>query len=215
MLLATIHHDVDDMSVTIPAKRPRVGESLWFLHNLSRILIDGTESENRFSIVEMTGAPGDMPPLHVHHEEDETFYVIEGELQLHIAGRAPVRVAANQAAFAPRGVPHAYRVTSSGATRWLVACTGRSFAGLVRDTSVPALTPTLPVDPQFDPEEVLERSMHAFWERGYRDTSVDDLVNATGVRTALLMELFRLLTCSMILWTANSSSSWAIVRASW
>ncbi len=43
---------------------------------------------------------------------------------------------------------------------------------------------------QFDPEEVLDRSMHAFWERGYRETSVDDLVSATGVRAGSLYHAF-------------------------
>jgi TetR/AcrR family transcriptional regulator, transcriptional repressor for nem operon len=37
---------------------------------------------------------------------------------------------------------------------------------------------------QFDPDEVLDQSMHAFWERGYHETSVDDLVTATGVRAS-------------------------------
>jgi quercetin dioxygenase-like cupin family protein len=142
------------MAATTPTQSERLGEPLWFLHNLSRIHVDGEESEDRFSLIDMTGAPGDMPPLHVHHEEDETFYVIDGKLELHIAGRKPVSVIPGQAAFAPRGVPHAYRVTSPHAAHWLVACTGRSFAGLVRDASAPAATATLPVDPQFDPEEI-------------------------------------------------------------
>jgi TetR/AcrR family transcriptional regulator, transcriptional repressor for nem operon len=43
---------------------------------------------------------------------------------------------------------------------------------------------------QFDPEEVLDRSMREFWERGYRDTSVDDLVEATGVRPGSLYHAF-------------------------
>ncbi|HUO72380.1 MAG TPA: cupin domain-containing protein [Solirubrobacteraceae bacterium] len=148
------------MSATTTTHKQRAGERLWFLHNLSRILVDGEEGEGRFSLVDMTGAPGDMPPLHVHHEEDETFYLIDGELELHIAGREPVRVLPGQAGFAPRGVPHAYRVTSPDATHWLVACTGRSFAGLVRDVSVPARTPTLPVDPQINPEEIARISAH-------------------------------------------------------
>jgi hypothetical protein len=73
------------MSATTAADNQRLGEPLWFLHNRARILVDGEESEERFSLVEMIGASGDMPPLHVHHEEDETFYVIDGELELHIA----------------------------------------------------------------------------------------------------------------------------------
>jgi TetR/AcrR family transcriptional regulator, transcriptional repressor for nem operon len=43
---------------------------------------------------------------------------------------------------------------------------------------------------QFDPEDVLDRSMQEFWRRGYRDTSVDDLVDATGVRPGSLYNAF-------------------------
>jgi TetR/AcrR family transcriptional repressor of nem operon len=43
---------------------------------------------------------------------------------------------------------------------------------------------------QFDPEEVLDRSMREFWERGYRETSVDDLVGVTGVNPGSLYHAF-------------------------
>jgi TetR/AcrR family transcriptional repressor of nem operon len=48
----------------------------------------------------------------------------------------------------------------------------------------------MPRPRQFDPEDVLDRSMHEFWERGYRETSVDDLVEATGVRPGSLYHAF-------------------------
>lgn len=43
---------------------------------------------------------------------------------------------------------------------------------------------------QFDPDELLDRSMHEFWAHGYRDTSVDDLVRVTGVRPGSLYNAF-------------------------
>jgi TetR/AcrR family transcriptional regulator, transcriptional repressor for nem operon len=43
---------------------------------------------------------------------------------------------------------------------------------------------------KFDPDDVIDRSMRAFWERGYRDTSVDELVEATGVRPGSLYNAF-------------------------
>lgn len=43
---------------------------------------------------------------------------------------------------------------------------------------------------QFDPDELLDRSMHEFWAHGYRNTSVDDLVRATGVRPGSLYNAF-------------------------
>src|SRR5438874_678908 len=50
--------------------------SLWFLNNLVTVHVN----EPTLSIVELTGAAGDTPPLHVHTDEDETFYVLEGEV---------------------------------------------------------------------------------------------------------------------------------------
>ena len=43
----------------------------------------------------------------------------------------------------------------------------------------------------FDPDDVVDRSMREFWERGYRDTSVDDLVEATGVHPGSLYNAFQ------------------------
>jgi TetR/AcrR family transcriptional repressor of nem operon len=43
---------------------------------------------------------------------------------------------------------------------------------------------------KFDPDQVLDRSMREFWGRGYRETSVDDLVEATGVQPGSLYNAF-------------------------
>jgi TetR/AcrR family transcriptional regulator, transcriptional repressor for nem operon len=43
---------------------------------------------------------------------------------------------------------------------------------------------------RFDPDEVIDRSMREFWEHGYRDTSVDDIVEATGVQPGSLYHAF-------------------------
>jgi quercetin dioxygenase-like cupin family protein len=45
-------------------------EPLWFLHNLALIHARSDQTNGTYSVVEITGAPGDTPPLHVHlHEE--------------------------------------------------------------------------------------------------------------------------------------------------
>jgi TetR/AcrR family transcriptional regulator, transcriptional repressor for nem operon len=48
----------------------------------------------------------------------------------------------------------------------------------------------MPRPREFDPEEVLERSMREFWAHGYHDTSVDDLVATTGVGPGSLYNVF-------------------------
>src|SRR5882672_4460417 len=48
----------------------------------------------------------------------------------------------------------------------------------------------MPRPREFEPEQVLDSAMRQFWERGYRATSVDDLVRATGVKPGSLYNAF-------------------------
>jgi quercetin dioxygenase-like cupin family protein len=57
---------------------------------------------------------GGAPPLHIHHREHETFYVIAGELTFFI-GDQRIEASAGDFVFAPKGVPHAFLVTSDSA----------------------------------------------------------------------------------------------------
>jgi len=83
-----------------------------------------------------------MPPLHVHHRDDETFYVLEGDGRLFLRDREIVP-APGQAALAPRGVPHTYRVESDRA-RWIVINSPAGFEQLLRAASEPAPGAELP-----------------------------------------------------------------------
>jgi len=81
---------------TVTANRP-----LWFIDNLARVLADGETTAGALDLVEVAARGGDMPPLHVHHDADETFYVLEGEVSLHLPGRS-VTLGAGESFFAPR-----------------------------------------------------------------------------------------------------------------
>jgi hypothetical protein len=76
--------------------------------------------------VEMQMTPGDQPPLHVHHREDEGFAVLDGELTLFQPGRS-VTLRAGEVAVAERGVPHCYLAGPHGA-RVLVTGAEDGFA---------------------------------------------------------------------------------------
>ena len=80
---------------TATANRP-----LWFIDNLARVLADGETTGCALDLVEVEARGGDMPPLHVHHDADETFYV----QRHHRRGRVVLR-AARRAARLPRRVP--------------------------------------------------------------------------------------------------------------
>ena len=132
------------------------GEPRWFIHNLVRVLVDGDETGGRSALTEVIGAPGDMPPLHVHHRDDETFIVLEGTVRVWIGDREAV-AGPGEAVFAPRGVPHAYRVEPGAPARIFVASAPAGFERFVLEASVPAAAPGLPpADIEVDPARLAE-----------------------------------------------------------
>jgi quercetin dioxygenase-like cupin family protein len=117
-------------------------EPLWFIDGLARIHVSGEETGGQLAVVENFAREGDMPPLHVHHREDEVFHVLEGRMTLHLPGET-VELEAGSTVLTPRGVAHTYRVRSETA-RWLVICQPAGFDRFVRAISEPAPADELP-----------------------------------------------------------------------
>ena len=65
-----------------------------------------------------------MAPLHVHHSDDEAWYVVEGELAL-LLGDDEVRVPAGGAALAPRGVRHTFWNPRAEPSSYVIVMTRR------------------------------------------------------------------------------------------
>ncbi len=129
------------------------------------VLLRSEQSGSAVSVTESGSLPGfGGPPLH-HHDFDETFYVIEGELTFQLADEL-FSAKAGELAFAPRGVPHTYANLSVAPTRHLIVCTPAGFeryfarmAAECRGTDSPdwALQPipeVTTVGPRIDPEAV-------------------------------------------------------------
>jgi len=128
-------------------------EQLWFLNTLHTIRVRHDEGADGISLMESLAPHGDSPPLHVHHTEDETFHVLEGELRIR-AGDADVRIGAGETLLASKGVPHTYRVESPEGARFLVITRRGDFERFVRALSRPAERPELPTrDGPPTPEE--------------------------------------------------------------
>jgi quercetin dioxygenase-like cupin family protein len=120
-------------------------EALWFIDTLAWIRVGGEESEGRIALVEMLGPRGHMPPLHLHRADDETFVLLEGEITLYV-GDTVRRLRARDVAFAPKAVPHTFRIESETA-RWLVAATPAGFEHFVAAAGEPAGALELPQEP--------------------------------------------------------------------
>ena len=65
---------------------PDGGERLRFLGDSQmRLKIDGGDTDNALSFYEYVSQPGVTgPPQHIHHGHDETFYVVDGKLRIHL-----------------------------------------------------------------------------------------------------------------------------------
>jgi glyoxylate utilization-related uncharacterized protein len=111
-----------------------MNDEIQFLDNRARIHACAADTGG-FALIESVAPAGSQPPLHVHLDEDEGFYLLEGELTLWI-GDDTRTLRPGQFLFAPRHVPHTLRVGEGGA-RWLVIAGGR-FEAFVR--TVAAIT---------------------------------------------------------------------------
>ena len=120
------------------------GDLLWFNQSLLTFKARSDETDGAFLLFEMLAPRGKSTPLHVHDEEDESFYVLEGELLAHVEGREVTAPAGTFISF-PRGTPHAFTVTSERA-RFLTLFTpgGPATEAFFRDAGEPAPRAELP-----------------------------------------------------------------------
>jgi quercetin dioxygenase-like cupin family protein len=132
------------------AVRAGEGEARWWFGQLAEIKVTGADTGGRLTIVEVTCAPGFEAPLHVHHREDEAFWILDGRVTLYV-GDETIEASAGDYAFGPRDIPHRYTVGDEGC-RMLFICTPGGFDGLVMDMSEPAGSRTLPPPAEQPPD---------------------------------------------------------------
>jgi mannose-6-phosphate isomerase-like protein (cupin superfamily) len=126
------------------------GEARWWFGALAVIRATGTDTGGQSTIVEITEPPRAEAPLHVHHREDEAFWILEGSATFEV-GSTTVEARAGDYLFGPRGIPHRYVVGDAGC-RMLFLCTPAGFENLVREMSQPAAARTLPPPPEVEPD---------------------------------------------------------------
>jgi quercetin dioxygenase-like cupin family protein len=90
-----------------------------------RVLLRSEESGGQVSVIETAPPPGAGPPLH-HHDFDEAFYVLDGELTFRLRDETLV-AHAGDLVFAPRGAPHTFANLSDAPARQLIVCTPAGF----------------------------------------------------------------------------------------
>ena len=116
-----------------------------------RILATGAQTGGAYGLSEVRVLPGGGPPPHIHHREDEGFFVLEGEITFTLGDR---KVVGKPGAFiqGPRGIPHAFKNESSAPARMLILVTPPGFEKFMAEFAQPVAsfesqpTPVTPAD---------------------------------------------------------------------
>ncbi len=121
------------------------GEAFWLLGMLQTIKISGRDTGGEYGMFEIVVPEGLGSPWHVHPEEDEWFYVLEGAMTFWV-GDEKLSLKAGSFAFGPRGVPHTFYADAGGA-KALVGFAPMQFEGFLREVGEPAPERVVPPPP--------------------------------------------------------------------
>ncbi len=130
-------------------------EALNWMGELTLLKVTGEQSGGLYALAEVFVTPKGMVPLHVHHREDEGFYVLDGELTFYV-GDETYEAGPGSFVLGPKDVPHRYDVKTPTA-RLLMLFSPAGFEGFIRETSEPAtsLQPPAPGETEIDFDKVL------------------------------------------------------------
>lgn len=144
-----------------------VGQPLWHLGSRFRWLATTPETAGAFALAEVTVRAGSEPPPHTHENEEETFYLLEGEVDFVVDG-VVTSARPGDLLVLPRGRQHGFRVKSEEARLLLMVTPGGLEEAFIA-TSEAASAAGLPPRPSGPPpREVIERLIDIHGARGIR-----------------------------------------------
>lgn len=126
------------------------GEARWWMGSLAVIRATAAQTDGQMSIIDVTEPPGAEAPWHVHRNEDEGFWVLEGDVTFEV-GESTIEASVGDYALGPRGIPHRFTVGENGC-RMLFIFTPGGFEALLREMSEPASARTLPPPSTEEPD---------------------------------------------------------------
>ena len=146
---ALLNAEEDAASRTF-AHNPGEGEAWWWFGGLATIKATGEQTGGRYSLVEILVPEGEGV-LHVHHFEDEGFYILEGEMTFYV-GEQTIKAQPGSFLFGPKDVPHAFTV-DRGPARLLFIFTPAGLEGAIREMGEPARSLSIPPQPEAPPDD--------------------------------------------------------------
>src|SRR3712207_3600898 len=120
---------------------PSEGQMRWVVGDLLTFKIGGQDADGAFVLAEEVTPPQGGPLPHLHTREDETFYVLEGELEF-MVGERTLSASAGSVVYAPRGVLHGFRNVGTGHSRMAVIITPAGLEKIFEEVGEPVKDPS-------------------------------------------------------------------------
>lgn len=121
------------------------------------ITVTGDETDGRFCVIDMYIPPGGGPPPH-RHDFEETFILLEGEMEATFRGKKSI-VRAGDTLNIPSNAPHQFHNASTEPVRLLCICSPAGQERFFMEVGVPVDTRTTP------PPRLNEKEQAAFIEK--------------------------------------------------
>jgi quercetin dioxygenase-like cupin family protein len=138
-------------------RQPALENSVHYIAHTFSFLATGNDTDGAFALIHCFFRKGFMAPPHYHTLEDESFYVLEGEIDFHV-GDKKCRASAGELVVLPKNVPHHFNLVSETA-KALLLITPAGFEVFFQEFGRPAQSLDLPPVPTENPREELFAKM--------------------------------------------------------
>ncbi len=108
-----------EMPLALTFRQPGHGRTIAVAGDVYRFLATGAETDGRYALWEAIVPPGGGPPPHIHSREQEGFYILDGEVVLHVGDQRQV-ARAGDSANVPVGNLHWFGNESDRPARMLI-----------------------------------------------------------------------------------------------
>lgn len=126
------------------------GDPYWVYRDKDTIKLDKANTGGVIAAMVTEMQPGDGPPPHVHHYENECFYVLEGEMAALDGDKRIDGIGPGSFVFFPKESHHAFKNVGDGWAKILLMFMPAGFEGYLRDVGVPAPEGSDPQDTDLD-----------------------------------------------------------------
>ncbi len=117
-------------------RKPNEGRTIAVVGDVYRFMATSEETNGKYAMWEAIVPPGGGPPPHVHSREEESFYILDGEITFQI-GEERAIATAGMFANMPVGTPHSFKNESSQPARMLISVAPAGLEEMFFEFGVP------------------------------------------------------------------------------